>query len=180
MSDSFLAACFHRCCDTMPGCKPQRRAGAQHSCNGCGLYLSGSWMPDFPQFCLACHAIRKKPQTSSSATSLCQLPSDLLRLLVPHILRGKVHFNAAYAEAYMWATTADSLRAVRHRRVANVIEKAWLPMLRAKLVCKTLRNAVDGHMAGLMQPVAPCNEAAATIQRALRANFLVVEQVDSD
>ena len=178
MSDSFLAACSHRVLDTMPGCKPQRRGSLR--CWNCGLYLSGAWVPDFPQCCLTCHANRRKPQTSSSKTLLSQLPSDVLRLIVPHLLLGVVRYNAAYPECYMWATTADSLRAVKHRAVTMVIQSAWLPMLRTKLICKALRDAVDSHMTGLMQPAAACNEAASTIQRALRANYLCVVNVELD
>ena len=107
-------------------------------------------------------------------------PSDVLRLIVPHALLGVVMFNAAYPEHYLWATTADSLRAVKHRAVTMVIQSAWLPMLRTKLICKALRDAVDSHMTGLMQPAAACNEAASTIQRALRANYLCVVNVELD
>ena len=46
----------------------------------------------------------------------------------------------------------------------HVIEYAWLPVLRSKLVCKALNTAVNMHMTSLTRPRDACNQAAATIQ----------------
>jgi hypothetical protein len=47
-----------------------------------------------------------------------------------------------------------------------VIQYAWLPVLRVKLISKSLHIAVNTYMESLIGPLPPCNEAAAKIQKA--------------
>ena len=89
--------------------------------------------------------------------------------MVPHLLLGRMLFNAAYPEHYYWAASAERLLATRQQRVANVIEYACLPILRIKLVCKALDSAVATYLGSLLQPRGICAQAAATIQ--MRARY---------
>jgi hypothetical protein len=47
-----------------------------------------------------------------------------------------------------------------------VLERAWLPLLRIKLICKGLLHVTNEHLDSLQVPLPNCTESAAKIQRA--------------
>mmetsp|Transcript_73341 Transcript_73341/g.122498 ORF Transcript_73341/g.122498 Transcript_73341/m.122498 type:complete len:138 (+) Transcript_73341:191-604(+) len=111
---------------------------------------------------------------SSQNTSLSELPTDVLCNLVPYLLMGRfdltILISHANEDSYYWATAGTRgqirLNLCRMWMCRNVIECAWLPTLRIKLVCKALYSAVDMHMERLTLPQDDCMQAATTIQDA--------------
>ena len=90
---------------------------------------------------------------------------DVLRSLVPYLLVGRIAC-VRMPESYSWALPAH---AKRDRQIPcnafllHVFEKAWVPTLRIKLVCKALYRVVNEHMENLLQPREVCIHAAAKI-----------------
>ena len=66
----------------------------------------------------------------------------------------------------------------RALQLVHLVEAAWLPTLRIKLVCKALRSAVNEYMDDLLQPRELCMKAAAKIQAAAKIHFGYVLTLD--
>ena len=109
---------------------------------------------------------------SQLPTSFSQLPLDVLDSLVPLLLMRRMP-----AGPYEWAVSTfmeDLLLSFNmgpniRDDIGYVARYAWLPVLRIKLVCKSLHRAVDAYLSSLMRPEPRCSHAAASIQRAVKA-----------
>jgi hypothetical protein len=115
---------------------------------------------------------------TSCQTSFVQLPVDALHSLVPHLLMCRMP-----AEPYDWAVSNhmhDLL--LRHegtklRDIGYVARYAWLPILRIKLVSKSLHGAVDVYLSSILRPEPRCSQAAAVIQRIVKARLSWLEEM---
>jgi hypothetical protein len=153
MSASFLVACLQRSLD---GTQPSSSAASPATKH-----------TDAPASILRCPLIQSSQTDRVKElivrTSFSQLPWDVLNTMVPHLLRCRMSYNIAYPEHYYWAINAHQLLATRHKPIANVIERAWLPVLRTRLVCKSLHGAVSAFLDQLLQPRGTCTQAASKI-----------------
>ena len=161
---------------------PMPRGGRRLECRSCGASYRAAYRGRYA-LCRSCQVARDQDeselqQTSSqSITSLSNLPVDVLCSLVPYCLASRMQFDVfnselrdfyceEYCWEYCWARSAvdDHFDLSRFSRLQHVVEHAWLPTLRIKLVCKALNAAVSMRMTSLTQPRDACNMAATTIQ----------------
>ena len=155
----------------MPPAAPAR--GRNLECSKCAARYRSSYRGRRP-LCQSCRANETNEKMSPQSTSLSELPTDVLCNLLPYLLMGR--FDLRQPDSYCWAQPVAVLRlrgfvALHFCRkwiesFRNVIECAWLPTIRIKLVCKALYKAVNLHMDRLTLPRDACMRAATTIQNA--------------
>ena len=141
-------------------------------CGHCGAHYRSTYRGRRPlcQSCQECSKRTNSLQMSSSPdTSFGKLPMDVLCSLMPHLLVGPSSIRLR-AESFGWAQVLNRDRHCQfpHCAVPHVFEKAWVPTIRIKLVCKTLHRAVNEHMYNLLQPREICVRSAAKIQAAAK------------
>ena len=118
--------------------------------------------------------------TCACHTSFGQLPVDVLHCLVPHLLMCRmpdVPYDWAVSN-HMYDLLLDQ-RSSTHLRadIGSVAYYAWLPILRIKLVSKYLYSAVDAYLSSILQPEPQCSQAAAAIQRFVKARSSWVQEM---
>ena len=126
---------------------PPAARGRKLECGQCGVSYRSTYRGRRP-LCFSCQeraAEKNSLQTSSPPdTSFSKLPMDVLRSLVPYLLVGRIAC-VRMPESYSWALPAH---AKRDRQIPcnafllHVFEKAWVPTIRIKLVCKALYRVV--------------------------------------
>lgn len=163
-------------------------------CTACGLNYRTVYRGRHP-LCRTCLTARvSERQTPQCMTSLSQLPDDVLQSMASHLLRCIPHGPFEWAAPQYWPHLPGFLRVSRPsvrrginhhdilsyvpgsqppRRwpIINIWIFACLPILRIKLVCKSLQNAVDAYLSSLLRPALECQAAAARIQKELATKF---------
>eukprot|EP00966_Prymnesium_polylepis_P135851 3139657-Prymnesium_polylepis.2 len=62
--------------------------------------------------------------------------------------------------------------------IGYVARYAWLPVLRIKLVSKSLHSAVGAYLSSILRPEPLCSRAAAAIQRIVKARLSWVQEME--
>mmetsp|Transcript_49719 Transcript_49719/g.106241 ORF Transcript_49719/g.106241 Transcript_49719/m.106241 type:complete len:214 (-) Transcript_49719:136-777(-) len=119
---------------------------------------------------------------TSCHTSFGQLPVDVLHSLVPHLLMCRMPdmpYDWAVSN-HMYHLLLDQRKSCRMREdIGYVARYAWLPILRIKLVSKYLHSAVDAYLSSILQPEPRCSQAAAAVQRFVKARSSWVREMTS-
>ena len=147
----------------------------KRQCGRCGLNFRTTYRGKRP-LCKACRAFGNDAQQK---ISLVKLPSDVLHCLVPYFLlcAGPQDRDPKFRKGCpFWLSprvTFDDVVEPNDRFYPAIIERAWMPLLRIKLICKDLHDATNAYLKSLLVPFNRCNEAATLIQRAW-FNFCLV------
>ena len=162
-------------------------------CTACGMNYRTRYRGRCP-LCRTCQSARVQELHTAS---WIQLPEDVLESIARHLLRGMPYGPFEWAAPQHWIRPhfngflrtgrPSVLRGIdghneivyvhgskppeRMKPIVNIWMFACLPILRIKLVCKSLQRAVDAYLCSLLRPALACGQAAARIQRALAANF---------